>query len=66
MDKKDISLTEALASGRLREFARQEERRGVGPADTASLERNIAKAVKAPQSKRQTSRSQDRGGSRDK
>jgi hypothetical protein len=38
----DLSLSEAIYTGRIREFVRQEEKRVVGPADVAALERNIA------------------------
>lgn len=65
-DKPPLSLSEAVTTGRLREFARQEEKRGIGPADTTKLDRNLAKALKAPRSKRQTSRSQGPAGSRGK
>jgi hypothetical protein len=61
-----LTLAEAIKTGRLAEFAKQEEKRGVGPADTVALERNIAKAVKAPRSKRRTSRSPSGDGSRGK
>jgi len=33
----DLSLTEAIKSGRLDEFVAQEEARGVGPADSKEL-----------------------------
>jgi hypothetical protein len=52
-----LTLSEAVKSGRLQEFIAQEEARGVGPIDRADLDRALAKMVKAPQSKDQTSRS---------
>lgn len=45
-----ISLSEALATGRLEDFIRQQEVAGVGPADEQQFERLIGTAVKQPQS----------------
>jgi hypothetical protein len=58
-----LTLSEAVKSGRLQEFIAQEKARGVGPIDRADLDRALAKAIKAPQSKDQTSRSLSRDGS---
>jgi hypothetical protein len=58
-----ITLREALESGRLPEFAAQEEARGVGPIDRAAFGHLLGKAIKAPQSKDQTSHSPSRDGS---
>lgn len=58
-----ITLREALKSGRLLEFAAQEEARGIGPIGRAELDRDIAELIKAPQSKDQTSHFPLRGGS---
>jgi hypothetical protein len=58
-----ITLREALASGRLSEFAAQEEARGVGPVDHAELDALTATLIKAPQSEDQTSRSLSGDGS---
>jgi hypothetical protein len=58
-----LTLAEALKTGRLQDFIAQEEARGVGPIDRADLDRALAKMVKAPQSKDQTSRSPLRDGS---
>ena len=58
-----ITLREAMESGRLDAFAAQEEARGVGQVDKAELERTLAKVIKAPRSKGQTSHSPLRDGS---
>lgn len=58
-----ISLSEAVKSGRLREFAAQEEARGVGPIDRAKFDRMTAALIKAPQSEDQTSRPASSDGS---
>jgi hypothetical protein len=58
-----LTLTDALKTKRLQEFIAQEEARGVGPADRADLDRALAKAIKAPRSKDQTSHSPLRDGS---
>lgn len=55
----ELSLAEALASGRLEEFAEQAEANGVGPADRAQFEALVG-TLTAPQPEDQTSRS--RGG----
>jgi hypothetical protein len=52
-----ITLTGAIKNGRLADFIAQEEARGVGSIDRAEFCRLLGKAVKAPQSKDQTSRS---------
>lgn len=52
-----LTLTEALAEGRLPDFIAQEEARGIGPIDRAELDVGIAALVKGPQSEDQTSRS---------
>jgi hypothetical protein len=52
-----LSLSEAVKSKRLQEFIAQEEARGVGSIDRAEFDLLLAKAVKSPQSKDQTSRS---------
>ena len=66
MDKKPLSLTAALAAGRLDDFVRQEEARGIGPGDQDEMEKLIVKAVKRKRSKGQTSRSASRDGLREK
>jgi hypothetical protein len=58
-----LTLSEAVKTGRLQEFIVQEEARGVGPIDRGAFGSLLGKAVKAPQSKDQTSRSPSRDGS---
>jgi hypothetical protein len=52
-----LSLREAIRANRLEEFIVQEEARGIGPINRADLDRALAKVIKAPLSKDQTSRS---------
>lgn len=61
-----LTLQEAISQGRLREFAAQEEKRGVGPANRRKLDALLKRAAKPQQSKDQTSRSASRDGSRGK
>ena len=49
-----ISLSDALASGRLDEFVAQAESAGIGPADRAQFEKMVGR-VTAPQPEDQTS-----------
>jgi hypothetical protein len=58
-----ITLAEAVKTGRLDEFAAQEEARGIGPVDRSALDAALAKVIKAPRSKDQTSRSPSPDGS---
>jgi hypothetical protein len=58
-----LTLAGAMKSGRLQDFIAQEEARGVGSIDRAEFDRLLVKAVKAPQSEDQTSRSPLPGGS---
>jgi hypothetical protein len=60
-----MTLAEALATGRLDEFAAQAEAAGVGPADRTLFEALIGK-VTEPQPEGQTSRSRDGGSKRGK
>ena len=60
-----LTLSEALASGRLDEFAAQAEADGVGPADRAQFEALVG-TLTAPQPEGQTSRSPVRGSKRGK
>ena len=53
---KRLTLAEAAATGRLDEFVRQEEARGIGPGDVDELNVLITKAVKPQREKGQTSR----------
>ena len=57
-----LTLSEAVKTGRLQEFIAQEEARGIGPIDRADLDRALAKVIKAPQSKDQTSHSPSSDG----
>jgi hypothetical protein len=62
-----LSLSDAIKSGRLREFAAQEEKRGIGPASKRKLDAAIKKLATTPQrSEGRTSRSSSRGGSNGK
>ena len=59
-----LTLSDAIKSGRLAEFAAQEEKRGVGPANKRKFNAAIKKLTTTPlQSKGRTSRSASRGGS---
>ena len=58
-----LTLKEALASDRLEDFIRQEEARGVEPADMQELLSALETTIKAPRSEGQTSRSSSRDGS---
>ena len=60
-----LTLSEALASGRLDEFAAQAEADGVGPADRAQFEALVG-TLTAPQPEDQTSRSRGDGSKRGK
>lgn len=60
-----LSLADALASGRLSDFAAQAEAEGIGPADRAQFDAMVGR-ITAPQPEGQTSRSPARGGSRGK
>ena len=51
-----LSLTEALAKGRLDEFI-QEQEAEYGPTSKDELDSALSKAIKRPQSTRRTSRS---------
>jgi hypothetical protein len=60
-----LTLAEALASGDLESFIRQEEAEG-RVADRAEFERRLGALIKAPRPTGRTSRSRARGGSRGK
>ena len=60
-----LSLADALASGRLDQFAEQAEADGIGPADRDQFDKLVGR-VTAPRPEGQTSRSPDGGGSRGK
>lgn len=61
-----LSLRKARESGRLEDFIRQEEARGVAPVDEAELMAALEATIKSPRSAGQTSRSASRGGSTEK
>lgn len=59
-----LTLSEALKTGQLRKFIAQEERRGIGPAQSPELEKAIKILATTPtQSGGRTSRPTSRGGS---
>jgi hypothetical protein len=62
-----LTLTEALRTGQLREFIKQEETRGIGPANRKDVEAAIKKLATTPtQSGDRTSHSPFRDGSTEK
>lgn len=58
-----LSLSEALRTGRLNEFAEQAEASGVQPIDSAELDDLLSALIKAPQPVDQTSHSRAGDGS---
>lgn len=58
-----LTLKEAMLLGKLEEFIKQEETRGVGAVDRNALDSALSKLIKQPRSKGQTSRSPSRGDS---
>lgn len=62
---KYLTLKDALETGRINEFAEQEQKRGIGPIDAKEFETAIENVI-APPPKDRTSRSASRGGSREK
>jgi hypothetical protein len=58
-----LTLSAAIQTGRLEEFAAQEELRGVGPIDRAEFDGAVSGAIKAPPPKGRTSRSAYAGNS---
>ena len=62
----DLTLMEAIRTGRVDDFAAQEEARGVGPVSEADFDDVAAKVIKTSQSGDQTSRSLPDDGSRGK
>ena len=61
-----LTLSEAVATGRLRDFVAQETRRGVGSADTNVFDQTVRRVVTEPKSEGQTSRSPSDDGSSDR
>ncbi len=62
---KRLTLSEAIASDRLADFAKQAEAEGVGPADRSQFDQLIGR-VTAPQPEDRTSRSRGDGSKRGK
>lgn len=60
-----LTLSQALAEGRLQDFAAQAEADGIGPADRAQFDALMGR-VTAPLPEDQTSRSPVRGSKRGK
>jgi len=60
-----LTLAEALAKGRLEDFASQAEADGIGPADRAQFEAMVGR-ITAPQPEGQTSHSPGPGSTRGK
>lgn len=59
-----LTLSEAIKSGKIKEFVAQEEERGIAPADLQKLDAIIKEATARPlQPKGRTSRSSSRDGS---
>jgi hypothetical protein len=59
-----LTLSKALKTGKIAEFVKQEEERGVGPADREELDDTIKRLATTPRkSASRTSRSTSRGGS---
>lgn len=63
---KRLTLSDALAHGRLDEFAAQAEASGIGPISEAAFDEAASAVIKTPQSDDQTSGSLRRDGSREK
>lgn len=61
-----LTLSEALKSKRLEEFAAQAEAEGVGPVSREKFDAELGKIVKAPRPEDRTSRSPDRDDSPEK
>jgi hypothetical protein len=61
-----LTLSSALKAGRLADFIKQEEKRGIGPVSQSELDEAIRLLATQPRSEDQTSRSTSRGGSRGK
>ncbi len=44
-----VNAIEAIKTGKIKEFVKQEERRGIGPTDRAKLDAAIKKMATTPQ-----------------
>lgn len=58
-----LSLAEAIKTGRLAEFIRQQEAAGVGPISQADFDAAASEVIKHETRSDRTSRSPSRGGS---
>lgn len=59
-----LTLSQALRTGRLKDFIAQEEKRGIGPAERKELDATIERLATTPlKSAGRTSRSTFAGGS---
>jgi hypothetical protein len=62
-----LTLSEALKTGKIAEFVKQEEARGIGPIEREELDATIKRLATTPlKSKGRTSRSSSDDGSRGK
>lgn len=61
-----LTLTEALKSGRLDDFVKQEEARGIGPVSRRKLRETIRKLAKQQLPEGRTSHSSSDDGSTEK
>lgn len=61
-----LTLSEAQKTGRLKEFAEQEQLRGVASISTKDFDLSVKRVLKARPQQGQTSGSRGRGGSRGK
>jgi hypothetical protein len=61
--KPNLSLQEALKTGRLAEFTRQAEANGVGPVSQADFDDAVRRVATQPRPEDRTSRSASRDGS---
>ena len=66
MKKEYLTLSDAQKEGRLDDFARQEEARGIGRTDRDRFDKTLSVLIKSPPAEGQTSRSASRGGSNGK
>lgn len=64
--EKMVTLTEAIESGDLESFIRQQEKIGVGPINLMEFDETAAKLIRTERSDDQTSGSPRRDGSREK
>lgn len=58
-----LTLNEAIRTGRMADFVQQEEARGIGGADRATLDNALERLIRQPRSEDRTSRSPSDDGS---